>query len=81
MSEHVPVRSHHLKQLGVPFLWPMAAGAQMIEQGLDLYAKNLKFVAEEEKIQHELRPQLANANRVMLDLRTMVFRDYSAAGR
>jgi poly(3-hydroxybutyrate) depolymerase len=80
MSEHAHVRPHHLKQLSVPFLWPMAAGAQMIEQGLDLYAKNLKFVAEEEKIHHELRPQLATANRVMLDLRTMVFRDYSAAG-
>jgi poly(3-hydroxybutyrate) depolymerase len=52
----------------------------MIEQGLDLYAKNLKFIAEEQKIQHELRPKLANASRAMLDLRTMVFRDYSAPG-
>jgi poly(3-hydroxybutyrate) depolymerase len=65
--------------LAVPFLWPMAAAAQMAEQGLELYARNLKFLAEEQKINHELRPSLATANEVMLDLRTMLFRDYSTA--
>jgi polyhydroxyalkanoate depolymerase len=63
--------------LSVPFLWPMAAAAQIAERGLDLYAKNLKFLAEEQKIRHDLRPKLATANRAMLDLRTMVFRDYT----
>ncbi len=80
MSKHAPVRPHHLKQLSVPFLWPMAAGAQMIEQGLELYARNMKFIAEEQKIEHELRPKLANPSRAMLDLRTMILRDYSAPG-
>ena len=56
------------------------AAARMVEQGLDLYAKNLAFVAEEQKIHHELRPELATSNRVMLDLRTMKFRDYSLPG-
>jgi poly(3-hydroxybutyrate) depolymerase len=65
--------------LAVPYLWPMAAAAQMAAQGLELYARNLKFLAEEEKIKHELRPSLATANEVMLDLRTMLFRDYSTA--
>jgi poly(3-hydroxybutyrate) depolymerase len=40
-------------------LWPMAAAAQMVKQGLDLYATNLAFMAEEQKIHHELRPQFA----------------------
>ncbi|HEY2136306.1 MAG TPA: alpha/beta fold hydrolase, partial [Xanthobacteraceae bacterium] len=80
MNHTVHHRSKAPRQLSVPFLWPMAAGAAMIEQGLDLYAKNMKFIAEEQKIQHEMRPKLATANRVMLDLRTMFFRDYSAPG-
>jgi poly(3-hydroxybutyrate) depolymerase len=55
----------------------MAAASAIAEQGLELYARNLKFVAEEQKIRHELIPKLATANRPMLDLRTMVLRDYS----
>lgn len=67
-----------LASVSVPFMWPMLAGARMIEEGLELNAENLKFVEEEIKIHHELRPKLATANQVMLDLRTMAFRDYSA---
>jgi poly(3-hydroxybutyrate) depolymerase len=78
MSKRNSVQSDALMGLSVPFLWPMAAAAQIAERGLDLYARNLKFVAEEQKIRHELRPKLATDNRVMLDLRTMVFRDYTA---
>ncbi|WP_425127073.1 alpha/beta fold hydrolase [Burkholderia diffusa] len=58
----------------------MTAAAQLVEQGVELYAKNLAFLAEEEKLNHELKPRLATNNHVMLDLRTMVLRDYSAAG-
>src|SRR5579859_7564749 len=77
MSEtaHPPARS--LSGVNVPLFWPMLAAAQMAEEGIELYAKNLKFVGEEIKINHEQRPEPATANRVMLDLRTMVFRDYS----
>ena len=56
----------------------MVAAAQMAKQGFDLYASNLAFIAEEQKIHHDLRPRLATTNRVMLDLHTMFFRDYSA---
>ncbi len=56
----------------------MLAAARMGEQGLELYAKNLEFLSEEAKIQHLQRPAAATANRIMLDLRTMAFRDYSA---
>src|SRR5438105_9526380 len=59
-------------------MWPMLAAAKLAEEGLELYARNLKFVREEIKIHHELRPKLATANRVMLDLRTMILRDYSS---
>lgn len=77
MTNHKPARSNTLSMLSVPFLWPMAAASAITEQGLELYARNLKFVAEEQKIRHELIPKLATANRPMLDLRTMVMRDYS----
>ncbi len=71
---------HRLAGLSAPLFWPMAAALQMAEQGLELNAKNLAFIAEEEKIQHQPRPALATANRVMLDLRTMLVRDYAAPG-
>ncbi|WP_116138843.1 alpha/beta fold hydrolase [Trinickia diaoshuihuensis] len=72
-------RPHHLAALGVPLFWPMAAACAMVEEGAALYAKNLAFLAEEEKLHVELRPQLATPNTVRLDLRTMFFRDYSSS--
>ncbi|GGF43575.1 hypothetical protein GCM10011611_57520 [Aliidongia dinghuensis] len=71
---------HGLAGIGVPLFWPLVATAEMAEQGLELYAKNLKFLAEEAKINHELSPKLATPNQVLLDLRTMAFRDYSRPG-
>jgi poly(3-hydroxyalkanoate) synthetase len=71
------VSPHRLAGVGVPLFWPLAAAEQIAEQGLAFVGKNLAFLAEEQKIQQELRPKLATANHVMLDLRTMVFRDYS----
>src|SRR3974390_1326908 len=68
---------HKLCHMGVPLFWPLVAAEQITEKGLELVAKNLSLLAEEEKIEHELRPHLATANRVALDLRTMLFRDYS----
>jgi poly(3-hydroxybutyrate) depolymerase len=66
-----------LSGVNVPLFWPMLAAARMAEQGVELYAKNFKFLAEEVKIHHKLRPALATENRVLLELRTMFFRDYS----
>ncbi len=43
----------------VPAFWPTAMGAALLEQGVELYARNLKFVEEEIKIHDELRPALA----------------------
>jgi poly(3-hydroxyalkanoate) synthetase len=58
----------------------MAMAAKLIEEETELYAKNLKFVAEEIKIHADLRPKLATPNRVRLDLRTMLLRDYGESG-
>ena len=82
MSERSDAKRHagSSAAIGIPLLWPMLAAAELAEEELKLYAKNMKFIAEEVKIHHGLRPKLATANRVGLDLRTMVFRDYSAAG-
>ena len=66
--------------LSVPAFWPMAMAAALLKEGTELYAKNLKFVEEEIRIHGELRPKLATPNRVRLDLRTMVLRDYGKPG-
>jgi len=52
-----------------------------MKEGAQLYARNLKFVDEEIKIEEELRPALATPNKVRLDMRTMVLRDYGTPGR
>lgn len=79
MSKSTDRPAASLPLLGVPFFWPMTAAAALVEQGMGLYAKNLAFLAEEEKIHHGVKPRLATPNRVLLDLRTMLLRDYSAA--
>ncbi len=70
------VKNSDLSLLSVPAFWPMAMAAAMMEEGEELYAKNLKFVEEEIKINNELRPKLATPNQMRLDLRTMALRDY-----
>lgn len=63
----------------LPIFWPMAAAAAMFEAGTELTERNLHFLAEEETLHHGLHPVLATANKTLLDLRTMTFRDYSVA--
>lgn len=58
----------------------MAMATALFEQGVELYAKNLKFVEEEIKINEHLRPSLATPHQVRLDLRTMVLREYGKPG-
>lgn len=62
-------KSAVLPPIGVPAFWPMATAAAMLEQGLDLYVRNLEFVAEEIKLRG-LRPALATPNHLRLELRT-----------
>ncbi|HEB3531057.1 alpha/beta hydrolase [Burkholderia cenocepacia] len=63
----------------LPIFWPMAAATAMFAAGAEIAARNLRFLAEEEKLHFEAHPALASPNRPLLELRTMTFRDYSAA--
>ena len=80
MSKKSLVKSSELSLMSVPAFWPMAMATAMLEEGTELYAKNLKFVDEEIKIHDDLRPVLATPNQARLDLRTMVLRDYGEPG-
>ena len=80
MKRKSSVKSSELALTSVPAFWPMAMATAMIEEGAELYAKNLNFVEEEIKIHDELRPNLATPNTVRLDLRTMKLRDYGKPG-
>ena len=80
MSKARSVAPSELSLLSVPAFWPMAMATGLLENGLELYAKNLKFAEEEVKIHAELRPRLATPNTVRLDLRTMALRDYGKPG-
>lgn len=66
----------------VPALWPITMAASMMEQGAELFARNIRFTEEEIRIHDELRPVLATPNTARLELRTMTLRDYGdAAGK
>lgn len=80
MNTPQPARGPDFSLASVPAFWPMAMAAALMKEGSALYAKNLKFVEEEIKIHEHRRPKLATPNRVRLDLRTMVLRDYGTPG-
>ncbi len=63
----------------VPWFWPLAAGIELADEGLRLFADNLKFAAEAEAIAAPPPPEWATTNRVVLDLDTMRLRDFSRA--
>jgi hypothetical protein len=65
----------------IPAFWPVAMASALAAEGVELFAKNLKFVEEEIRIRSDLRPTLATPNRVRLDLRTMQLRDYGKTGQ
>lgn len=61
----------------IPYFWPLAAAIEMGDQGLKLFERNLRFVAETQKIVAPPPPEWATANRVVLDMDTMRLRDFS----
>ena len=79
MSQRAAAAHHEFSKASVPAFWPIAMAAQLTESGLSLFARNLEFVEEEIKIHDQARPEPATANRVRLDLRTMVLREYGKA--
>ena len=80
MKKSHAAKAQEFSTASVPAFWPMAMAATLLEEGAGLYARNLKFIDEEVKVHDELRPQLATPNKVRLDLRTMVLRDYGTPG-
>ncbi len=81
MSERSLTQPPRSSIVGVPAFWPIAMASALAAEGAELYARNLKFVEEEIRIRGELRPMLATPNRVRLDLRTMMLRDYGRSGQ
>lgn len=67
---HFSDKPADLPPICVPAFWPIATAAVIIERGLDLYARNLEFVAEEIKLRG-LQAALATPNRSRLELHTM----------
>jgi poly(3-hydroxybutyrate) depolymerase len=61
----------------VPWFWPLAAGIELADEGLRLFADNLKFAAEAERIAAPPPPEWATRNRICLELDTMRLRDFS----
>ena len=47
MKRKSSVKSSELALTSVPAFWPMAMATAMIEEGAELYAKNLNFVGLE----------------------------------
>ena len=67
--------------LDVPFFWPVQLASSMAEQGMELAARNVKFLDEELRLHDgSIKPRLATAHSVRLKLRTLDLCDYSAPG-
>jgi len=63
----------------IPFLWPFAAGIELGEEGLKIVKDNLTFLSEAEKIAAPPLPEWASPNHILLDLDTMLLRDFSTS--
>jgi polyhydroxyalkanoate depolymerase len=74
----VTKQASKLPNINVPIFWPVQLAADMAEQGMDLLARNVKFVAEESRLHGGLKPHLATAHTDRLKLRTLTLCDYSA---
>jgi polyhydroxyalkanoate depolymerase len=64
----------------VPLFWPLAAAAAMGQVEIELFRKNLKFLMEANRLDHELKPRFATANTVLLELHTQRLRAFGEAG-
>jgi poly(3-hydroxyalkanoate) synthetase len=76
----MPDGSQAASALALPFLWPLAVAAGNANALMELASHGLGFIGEEMKIGCGLHPELATPNRVILDLRTLRLRDFSAEG-
>ena len=79
MKKNEKKSARKIDEHSVPLFWPLAAAFAMEKAELALFQKNLKFVAEAEKVDYELKPQFASANSVMLELHTLRLREFGDA--
>ena len=52
--------------LNVPFFWPLQLATDMAEQGMELAARNVKFLDEELLLHGGIKPKLATEHTVRL---------------
>lgn len=64
--------------INVPLFWPALMAAEMTRQGLELVARNVRFLEEETRLHGGIKPRLATGHGTRLDLRTLRLCDYSA---
>ena len=64
----------------VPWFWPMAYAMEVEEAGMEAFAENMKALGEMAEITAPPPPGWATKNRVLLDMDTMLLRDFSASG-
>jgi poly(3-hydroxyalkanoate) synthetase len=81
MQTNPAVKPAEFTITSIPAFWPVAMASALAAEGAELYARNLKFVEEEIRIRSDLRPTLATPNRVRLNLRTMLLREYGRPGK
>jgi len=79
MPTHVAKPIRQIDEHSVPLFWPLAVGYAMEEAELELFKKNLKFIVEAEKLDHDLKPRFATPNRVVLELHTLRVREFGDA--
>jgi polyhydroxyalkanoate depolymerase len=65
----------------VPWFWPFAAGIELATDGLRLFRDNLKYAAEAYAIAAPSPPEWATRNHILLDLHTLLLRDFSPVTR
>lgn len=75
-AAEIPRQEH-----SIPWFWPLAAGIELGEAGLRLFDENVKFAGELAKIEYELEPAWASANRVVREFDTMRLREFPAHAR
>lgn len=64
----------------VPWFWPLAAAIELGEDGLALFQKNLRYIETAAEIIAPPASEWATANRIVLDLDTMLVRDFLVPG-
>ena len=71
-------KSPSAPNINVPLFWPALMAADMARQGLELVARNVRFLEEETRLHGGIKPRLATAHGTRLELRTLRLCDYSA---